>query len=130
MTMLSSKKWRQLYPSEAWAPGQRWYCDCGTRFKGGNGVIVEIREGTQYFYMRAPCPDAEILDIRAMAHEKKFGKLTPAELYAKLPVCQPAVTTLVTHQAGGLARFQSHVLFLTLPEFSWDSIFQFASSME
>jgi hypothetical protein len=80
--------------------------------------------------MRAPCPDAEILDIRAMAHEKKFGKLTPAELYARLPVCQPAATTFVTHRAGGLARFQSYALFQTMPESSWDSIFQFASSME
>ena len=79
--------------------------------------------------MRAPCPDHEILDIRAMTHEKKFGKLTPAELYARLPVCQPAATSFVTHMEGGLARFRSYEVFQTLPEFSWDTIFQFAESM-
>jgi hypothetical protein len=37
MTMISSDGWRQLFPTVAWTHGQRWYCDCGTRYKGGNG---------------------------------------------------------------------------------------------
>ena len=130
MKLLSSKTWRQLHPSEAWCPGQRWYCDCGTKYKAGNGCVVEIRQGEKYFYMRASCPDREILDIRAMAHETKFGKLTPAELYARLPVCQPAATSFVTHMEDGRARFKSNEVYQTLPHFNWDTIFQFAGMMK
>jgi hypothetical protein len=130
MTLISSKKWRQLYPDQPWASGQRWYCRCYSRYKSTYGVIVEIRKGTSYYYMRADCPDSEILDIRAMAHEKKYGKLTPAELYAALPICQPAVTTLVTHdESGQWAHFESFEIFETLPQFGWDTIFQLAASM-
>jgi hypothetical protein len=45
MTMLSSNGWRQLFPTVAWTHGQHWYCDCNTKYKSGNGVIVEIRQG-------------------------------------------------------------------------------------
>ena len=129
MRMIPSKAWHQLHPEAAWVAGQRWYCSCQSRYKAGNGCIVEIRQGEKYFYMRASCPDHEILDIRAMAHEEKFGKLTPAELYARLPVCQPAATSFVTHMEDGVARFKSHQVFLPLPEFNWDTIFQFTGSM-
>ena len=107
MKLLSSKTWRQLKPSEAWVAGQRWYCDCQTKYKAKNGCVVEIKQGDQYFYMKADCPDHEFLDIRAMRHEEQYGgHLSPAELYASLPVCQPAATSFVTHLPNGRARFE------------------------
>ena len=80
--------------------------------------------------MKADCPDPEFLDVRALAHEKKYGHLTPAELYAILPVCQPAATSFVTHLEDGRVRFQSNEVFDTLPKFDWDTIFQFAGMMK
>ena len=130
MKLLSSKTWRQLHLGKAWCPGPRWYCDCKTKFKASNGCVVEIKQGDEYFYMHAECPDPEVLDIRALAHQKKYGHLTPAELYANLPVCQPAATSFVTHLENGRARFQSEEIFNTLPKFDWDTIFQFAGMMK
>jgi hypothetical protein len=130
MTLICSKDWRQLYPKEPWACGQRWYCRCEARYKTNNGCLIEIRQGGSYFYMRSDCPDHEILDIRAMAHEKKLGKLTPAQLYEALPSCMPAVTTLVTPDATGkYAHLESLKVYASLPKFAWDTIFQFAASM-
>ena len=81
--------------------------------------------------MRADCPDPEILDIRGMAHEKKYGQLTPAELYAGLSTSfVTSSTSFVTHMQDGRARFLSHEVYQTLPHFNWETIFQFAGMMK
>ena len=130
MTMLSSKRWRQLFPTEAWTAGPRWYCDCGTKYKAGNGVVVEIKQGEQYFYMRAPCPKTEYREF-PITQEMMIGrrKLSRAEFYFGLPVCQSADTVFVTHGEGRLPRFESYERFSGLPLFSWESVDQYAEMM-
>jgi hypothetical protein len=127
MKMHSSEGLRQLNQSRALTHGQSCYCECGVGFKASSGVIVEIRENEKYWYMRALCPDADILDMLAMAHETNLGEVNFDQLHARPRMYSKC---LVTHQAGGLARFESHEIFLKLRMFEWESIFQFAAFLE
>jgi hypothetical protein len=131
MILLSSKQWKQLFPDVPWCPGQRWYCLCCTaRYRAGWGVVVEFRKGDKYYYMAAACPPEGILDIRAMMHEKHYGPaISASELYAKLPVVKPHATSLVVPH-GKFMKFADRVVLDGLREFKWETIFQFASSME
>ena len=128
--MMTSKSWEQRYPGEAWHKGQRWYCSPNKhRYYGKFGVIVEIRKGAEIFYLRAECPDQEVLDARALLHEKQYGKkLTPAELYAKIPIVPPTLTSLVEEvdAAKGEYHWTSPAALTTMPFFKWDDIFTFA----
>ena len=128
MSMFASKEWLRLHDTEAWTAGQRWYCRCGTKYKAGTGVIVEVMRGPSLYYMRAKCPDAETLDVRAMKHERDFGgHLTAAALYARLPVLRPSTSELVSavDLKTGHFRFKSYEDFMALPMMQWDDIFQF-----
>jgi hypothetical protein len=116
---------RQFFVSRTLTHGKPSYCDCGA--KVSNQVIVEIRQGEKYWYMRAPYPNIDILDIRGIAIRNPYGKLTPAHLQMRLPIYSKC---LVTHQAEGLMHFHSHAIFLTLPQFEWESIFQIQASLE
>jgi hypothetical protein len=116
---------RQFFKSRALTHGQQLYCDCGANPR--NEVIVEIRQGEKYWYMRAPCPNVDILDICAIAQRNPFGKLTPDQLQMRLPIYSKC---LVTYQAKGLVHFHSYAIFLTLPQCAWQSIFQIAASLE
>jgi hypothetical protein len=93
-------------------------------------VVVEFRKGDKYYYMAAACPPEGILDIRAMMHEKHYGPaISASELYAKLPVVKPHATSLVVPD-GKFMKFADRVVLDGLREFKWETIFQFASSME
>ena len=131
MSMFASKEWLRLHDTEAWTPGQRWYCRCGTKYKAGTGVIVEVMRAGALYYMHAKCPDAETLDVRAMKHERDFGgHLTAAALYARLPVLRPSTSELVSavDLAIGHFRFRSYEDYKELPTMQWDDIFQFVSA--
>ena len=133
--MITSKAWEQLFPGEAWHAGQRWYCrdtpwNQEHRYYAKYGVIVEIRRGNTIYYMRAEVPDKQKLDILAMSYEKKYGKdITPAELYAKIPIVRPSVTELVTPYKAekGIYKFRSVADLALVPWWSWDEIYTFSS---
>jgi hypothetical protein len=127
MKMHTSEGLRDLNKTKAWTHGNRWYCDCGRVLKGDSGIIVEISKGDKHWYLRSTYSDFDILDIRAMVQEQQLVKLTPDELHARL---RPFKKCLVTHQAGGLAQFDSYEIYLTLPKFQWEEILQIAASME
>ena len=120
----------QRYPGQAWHKGQRWYCSPNQhRYYAKFGVVVEIRKGADIYYLRAECPDQEALDARALLHEKKYGsKLTPAELYAKIPIVAPTVTQFVevVDASKGEYHWTSKEALACLPSFKWDDIFTFA----
>jgi hypothetical protein len=126
---LAGDKCMKMHSSEprALTHGHRWYCECGIRLKRDSGILVEFSQGEKHWYVRAPYPDCEILDIPEMAQRQQLVKLTPDELHARL---RPSKACLVTHHAGGLAQFYSYEIFMQLQEFQWVEIFQVAASME
>ena len=128
--MSASKEWRRLIETEeAWTAGQRWYCPCYTKYKAGFGVIVQVQKGHSTYYMKAECPDWTTLDVRALKHQKEYGNISAAELYARLPIVRPAVTELVVPHRwyANTFQFRSEEEFDELPTFEWDDIFRFAS---
>jgi hypothetical protein len=134
LSLLASKEWTQLFPDTAWCSGQRWYCrTCAARYRAGFGVIVEVRKGGHFYYMQAECPPDGVIDVRAMMHEEKYAKtkkLSAAELYALLPTTRPTPTSFVIEQGNGFMKFINEATLETLPEWKWETIFQFAKSME
>ena len=96
LNIITSKKWGTLY-EDPMAPGQRWTCPCGTRYRAGFGVICEINvkglAGT--IYMKAEVPDQHVEDSRAVFYEKKFGAQTTQELYNMVPVCAPTLGNII-----------------------------------
>ena len=128
LSMFASKEWARLHQVEAWTPGQRWYCRCGTRYRGGNGVIVEVMRSGALHYMRAECPNEDVLDVRAMKMEKEFGgSLSPAALFARIPIIRPSTSELVSaiDVATGHFKFRSWPDYEKLPQMAWDDIFTF-----
>ena len=86
-----------------------------------------MRSGVLY-YMRAECPNEDVLDVRAMKMEKEFGgSLSPAALFARIPIIRPSTSELVSviDVASGHFKFRSWPDYEKLPQMAWDDIFTF-----
>ena len=93
-------------------------------------MLVEVRQGANVYYMRADCPDAEVLDARAMYFEKKYASArTPAALFATIPSIPPTVTDVIApvDVDAGRYRLVSTAWCKELPVFKWGDIWSFAS---
>jgi hypothetical protein len=129
MKLYSSEWMRQLNQSRALTHGQEPRCDCGRKFQATSGVIVEISQGGQFWYTRAPYP-VEGLDTRPelpLRLECLHSTIIPDQFQVRPRIYSKC---LLTHQAGGLALFESHEIFLMLPMIEWEPIYQFAASLE
>ena len=65
-----------------------------------------------------------------MKYERDHGShLTPAELYAKIPVVHPTVTEVVTtvKPEKGIYKVRSVTDFNNFPVWSWEQIYNFTS---
>ena len=132
--VVPSKEWDRLHADPTQA-GQRYYCKCGTKHNAGYGQLVEIKltdasGNLVIYYMRAPVPDWDIEDVRAMYIEDTIaeGCNTPQALYNKIQTIRPSPSSLVVEDPT-LANMQmlvSKQAFDSLPEFSWWELFTFA----
>ena len=108
------------------APGQRWMCTCGTRYRAKFGVISEVKvrgvNGT--IYMKVEVPDEHVEDSRAIFYEKKFRARTTQDLYNMVPVCTPTLGDVIFEK-----RAENGVYGISaeddakLPTFEWYQIF-------
>ena len=131
LRMVPSKMWRKLFPEAAWVPRQRWYCSCATKYRAKFGVVCEAhRPKVGLFYMRAPCPDEDIIDLRAMRLERDNPHLTtPQALYDSLPVIHPSRTSLVEEVEDGIFKVKSEADFDAMPHFEWQQVFTFVKTL-
>jgi hypothetical protein len=132
--VLPSKEWLRGNEDPA-APRQRYYCFCAKKHEPKWGQLVEIKRmnatgGMDMWYMRAEVPPADAEDVRAMYLEDHEGKgcRTTKELYDKLKVVRPTVSSLVVPDPTlpGQLMMTSKAEYMALPEFSWWEIFSFA----
>ena len=94
-------------------------------------MIVEIRRGDKIYYCRGDVPDQIKHDILALKYQAKLGKdITPAELYARIPIVKPTKTELVflVNEENGIYKLKSFDDFNSFPEWSWDQIYNFAGA--
>jgi hypothetical protein len=131
LRMHASKKWRQAKPDSPWTTGQRWYCSCNSKYRARNGVICEVRHPSiGIFYLRAPCPDEDVLDVMAMRLERDAPQLsTPEEVYRSLPIINPTPTCLVEACGDGEFKFRSEEDLKAVPEFAWSQIYTFVETL-
>ena len=132
---MTSKTWPRLHVTDAWAPGQRWYCEINDsgqkhRYYPKFGGIVEIRVKQHIYYCRAPVPNQNLHDIMALKFQETHGRnITAAELYRRIPIVQPTTTPLVmfVNDEKGVFKFESEEAFQRLPQWTWEHIYTFAS---
>ena len=99
---MTSKTWLRLHDTDAWAKGQRWYCEINAsgqqhRYFPKFWGIVEIRVRNLIYYCRAPVPNENQHDILAMQYEQTHGRtITAKELYHAIPIVKPSTTPLVS----------------------------------
>ena len=133
LSCITSKGWSQKFPGEAWVPGQKWGCVvCPANYKAKFGCVVEIKKGKNIYYARAECPTTEMLDARAMLHQKKYaGAMTPAQLYAALPVLNPTTTEVMlpVDPEKGVFKVCDKETLERMPKFEWESLYTFVQEM-
>jgi len=90
-TLTVSSRWHRLYQDPI-ASGQRWYCPvCTAKYEPANGVMVEVLIRGVAYYIKAPFPPDDIIDLKAMAVEKcHAGAQSPEELLKAIPEADPA----------------------------------------
>ena len=49
-------------------------------------------------YCKAPVPEEYINDMLAMMYEKQLKPVSPQALYDAVPVCKPAITSLIVEK--------------------------------
>jgi len=133
--MITSKKWTQKFPGEAWHAGQRWYCEENTwnqrhLYKAGWGCIIEIRQGSNIYYTRAEVPDQTKLDILGLKYEKQYGsQMTAAQLYDRIPIVNPTETewVLPVNPAKGIYKLRSKADLEAMVKWSWEQLYNFVS---
>ena len=119
LRMVASKLWRKHIDAVGWVPKQRWYCSCEAKYRAKWGVVCEAyHPGMGLFYMRAPCPDEDVLDLMAMKCERDAPELqTPQALYDSLPTIHPSRTPLVSEISTNIFKVNSAEAFDEMPEF-------------
>ena len=90
-TVILSKLWKTKH-KDPLHKGQAWYCEVtgdGTKHKYNArwGQLLEIEHGGKCYYMRAPCPDWDLEDVRAMEYEANNHEWQTAEACFCLIVC-------------------------------------------
>jgi hypothetical protein len=133
--MITSKKWTQKFPGEAWHAGQRWYCEENTwnqrhLYKAKWGCIIEIRQGSNIYYTRAEVPDQTKLDILGLKYERQYGsQMTAAQLYDRIPIVNPTETewVLPVNPANGIYKLRSKADLDALTSWSWEQLYNFVS---
>lgn len=124
-TVLLSKAWG-LKKQDPLASGQAWYCRCGSRFRAGWGVVIEVRcRNGDTVYYKAECPDWHKQDIRALLYETKYRPSSPEDLYRKVPQAAPVVGELVeaVDRDAGVFRIASPASYDSLSTLAWNQIF-------
>ena len=93
---------------------------------------MEIWRGDTIYYCRGDVPDQTKHDILALKYQAELGKdISPAELYAWIPIVKPTKTELVSlvNEENGMYKLKSFDDFNSLPEWSWDQIYNFAGAL-
>ena len=117
--LLSSKQWSKKHDDteEEWVPGQKWYCLCYTKYKGGWGQVVEIEESDGTVdYVRAECPSWDLEDSAGSVKE----------LYDKIRSIEPVVNDIVGMDANGCKYIKKYEDFEAMPLFSWKELLTLA----
>jgi hypothetical protein len=126
LRLITSKKWDTLY-EDPLAPGQRWWCSCGTRFKCRYGVICEIEtrgiEGTQY--ARAWPPNEHVEDGRALFYQDTIKPSSPEDLYEQVPVVGPQCSAgmITIHDEAKGEYVIDRAFDASLPVWEWAHMF-------
>ena len=123
--LLPSKRWGKLKDDvqDEWVTGQRWYCDCKTKYKTKYGQVVVIADAQgKLSYVRAECPPWDMEDVRAMHTEGTLDASSVQALYEKIRTIQPAVTDVVGSDPNGLKYVINEEDFKNMPRFSWQEI--------
>jgi hypothetical protein len=126
LRLITSKKWDTLY-EDPLAPGQRWWCSCGTRFKCKYGVICEIEtrgiEGTQY--ARAWPPNEHVEDGRALFYQDTIKPSSPEDLYERVPVVGPQCSAgmITIHDEAKGEYVIDRAFDASLPLWEWVHMF-------
>ena len=95
-TVVLAKRWDQKIKSEAWAPGQCWYCPCcNAKYRPKFGMLVEMHiRGTPYWMLAEEA--GEYKDIKHMRVEADTPHAkTPKELYDLIKDVHPVVGEVV-----------------------------------
>ena len=139
-TLISSKAWDRKHKGDAeWErSGQAWYCGhCGSRYHTRFGMLIELvakKEGVHQ-WLRAPIPDWDHKDLKAMICEERYSPQSAAELYRLIPMSLPNMQKdfLVPLRQcdmrdGGDPTGHFKVLggdlLRKMPFFEWDQIFR------
>ena len=128
LAVTPSKLWK--FRGESQVDATKWDCVwCPARYKGGMGQVVIItrcnRAGVlERFYMKAPCPDWNIEDIRAMNLEQTVATEgeTPESLLDKIETLHPVEDDYIVARGTG-HKFIDRATWNSLPEFDWYQIF-------
>jgi len=126
MAILPAKVWQPK--SGDWLYPKGWSCTCCySNYMSTWGVIIEIMSPVlnQLLYVKGEVPDEHINDARAMFHEQQFDPVSPEDLYAKVPMAYPSVTSLVhpVPEKEGAFKFVDFATFQKLPNWEWYQIF-------
>jgi len=123
-TLTVSSLWDRL-KTDPLASGQRWYCPvCKARYKTSNGVMVEMMIQGVSYYLKAPFPTDDIIDLKAMAVERYHaGAKSPEELLKAIPEAHPVgAEWLVATEHDGTYSYQEAV-FEDIPSLNWDQLY-------
>ena len=123
-TLTVSSLWNRLHQDPI-ASGQRWYCPvCEARYKPANGVMVEMLIQGVSYYIKAPFPTDDIIDLKAMAVETYHaGAQSPEELLKAIPEAHPlGAEWLVATRYEGTYSYQEAV-FEDIPSLDWNQIY-------
>jgi len=128
--VILSKSWDTLF-EDPLAPGQRWKCTCGTRYRAGFGVICEVKVNgvPDCVYLKAEVPDKHVEDARAIFYEEHYNPPSPEALYQMVPVCAPMEGGLIRPVDPDNGIYQlSHEDDARMPWFDWYQIFTFCGT--
>ena len=124
-TLTVSSRWHRLY-QDPFASGQRWHCPaCLAKYEPANGVMVEVLSRRGAYYIKAPFPPDDIIDLKAMAVEKYHaGAQTPEELWNVLPEAHPLGTNIfVATRCKGTYSYRE-AAFENAPSLDWNRIYK------
>jgi hypothetical protein len=129
MTAISSKLWKRKFEDPG-ATKQKYKCTiCGANYKASWGVLIELTlKKDEIYYFRAPVPDEDTLDIKAMDLERRVGTgATAQQVYDAIPIVAPTPTCLVSvlNEELGQYRVPPKAQFMAIPMWNWADILTF-----
>ena len=129
MTAILSKKWKRKFQDPSTPKNKYKCCVCTANYKTVWGVIIEYSIDGKLYYFRAPIPDEDTLDIKALDIERKVKDNSSAiDIYNSLPMIPPTTTSLVRpiDVEQGTYKLPPRAEYKEIPLWSWPDVLAFA----